>query len=314
MPHKKAEHSDLMQNRASLTRFAWLSIGAAFATIALKTGAYLLTDSVGLLSDAIESLVNLAGAVTALVMLTIAARPADESHVYGHSKAEYFASFIEGLLILGAATGIASAAIQRLLNPHPLEQLGLGLAVSIAASIINFIVARVLIAQGKKRNSITLEADGQHLMTDVWTSLGVIGGIGIVAFTGWTTLDPIVAIVVAINIIFTGGHLIARSTSGLMDAALPANEQDAIQSVMANFRERGVNFHALRTRQAAARRFVSVHILVPGDWTVHDAHHLAEDFESDIRAALGGVITVFTHLEPVEDELSMEDIFLDREQ
>lgn len=312
MPHKKAEHSDLMQNRAYLTRFAWLSIGAAFATIALKTGAYLLTDSVGLLSDAIESLVNLAGAVTALVMLTIAARPADESHVYGHSKAEYFASFIEGLLILGAATGIAIAAIQRLLNPHPLEQLGLGLAVSIAASTINFMVARVLITQGKKRNSITLEADGQHLMTDVWTSLGVIGGIGIVAFTGWATLDPIVAIIVAINIIFTSAHLITRSTSGLMDAALPANEQAAIQSVMAKFREKGVNFHALRTRQAAARRFVSVHILVPGDWTVHDAHHLAEDFESDIRAALGGVITVFTHLEPAEDELSMEDIFLDR--
>lgn len=312
MPHKKAEHSDLMQNRAYLTRFAWLSIGAAFATIALKTGAYLLTDSVGLLSDAIESLVNLAGAVTALVMLTIAARPADESHVYGHSKAEYFASFIEGLLILGAATGIAIAAIQRLLNPHPLEQLGLGLAVSIAASTINFMVARVLITQGKKRNSITLEADGQHLMTDVWTSLGVIGGIGIVAFTGWATLDPIVAIIVAINIIFTSAHLITRSTSGLMDAALPANEQEAIQSVMAKFREKGVNFHALRTRQAAARRFVSVHILVPGDWTVHDAHHLAEDFESDIRAALGGVITVFTHLEPAEDELSMEDIFLDR--
>lgn len=314
MPHKQAEHLDLMENRASLTRFAWLSIGAAVATIALKTGAYLLTDSVGLLSDAIESLVNLVGAVMALIMLTIAARPADESHVYGHSKAEYFASFVEGLLILGAAAGIASAAINRFLNPRALEQLGLGLAVSIAASTINFLVARTLMDQGKRRQSITLEADAHHLMTDVWTSVGVISGVAIAGFTGWEILDPLIAIVVAINIIWTAVHLIRRSVGGLMDAALPENDQHAIQAVMNKYREKGVNFHALRTRQAAARRFISVHVLVPGEWTVHDSHHIAEDFESDIRAALGGVVTVFTHLEPVEDELSMEDIFLDREQ
>ncbi len=312
MPHKQAAHNDLMQSRASLTKFAWLSISAAVATIALKTGAYFLTSSVGLLSDAIESLVNLAGAIMALIMLTIAARPADDSHVYGHSKAEYFASVTEGILILGAAIGIMVTALQRLVNPRPLEQLGIGLAVSMAASTINFIVARVLLYQGRKRSSITLEADAHHLMTDVWTSIGVISGVAIAGFTGWNILDPIVAILVALNIIWTGFQLVRRSVSGLMDEALPITDQKKIQDVMTKFREKGVDFHALRTRQAAARRFMSVHILVPGDWTVHDAHHIAEDFESDIRATLDGVVTVFTHLEPAEDELSMEDMHLDR--
>ena len=304
----------MMQNRASLTKFAWLSIGAALATITLKTGAYFLTDSVGLLSDAIESFVNLAGAVMALIMLTIAARPADEDHVYGHSKAEYFASVTEGILILAAALGILITAIQRLFDPRPLEQLGIGLTVSIAASVINFVVARVLLNAGRDRRSITLEADAHHLMTDVWTSLGVIGGVGIAGFTGWSILDPIVAILVALNIIWTGFQLVRRSVSGLMDEALPESDQQKIQNVMAAYNEKGVDFHALRTRQAAARRFISVHMLVPGKWTVHDAHHVAEDFEADIRSALGGVITVFTHLEPVEDHLSMEDIHLDRKQ
>lgn len=312
MPHKKAEQNDLMQNRASLTRFAWLSIGAAVATIALKTVAYFLTGSVGLLSDAIESLVNLAGAVMALIMLTIAARPADESHVYGHSKAEYFASFTEGLLILGAALGITGAAIDRLIHPRELEQLGLGLAVSVGASAINFFTARTLMREGRERSSITLEADAQHLMTDVWTSVGVIGGVAIAGLTGWNILDPIVAILIALNILWTSFQLTRRSVAGLMDAALPEDKLKLIQDVLKKYRGKGVRFHALRTRQAAARQFVSVHMLVPGAWTVHDAHHIAEDFESDIRAALGGVATVFTHLEPVEDELSMEDIFLDR--
>jgi cation diffusion facilitator family transporter len=309
---KQAKHSDLMQNRASLTRFAWLSIGAAIATISLKAAAYYLTGSVGLLSDAIESLVNLVGAVMALSMLIIAARPADESHVYGHSKAEYFASVTEGLLILGAAAGIISAAVNRLLQPRELEQLGLGLGVSVAASAINFIVARVLLREGKARQSITLEADAHHLLTDVWTSAGVIGGVAISGLTGWTLLDPLVAMAVALNIIWTGVRLVSRSVSGLMDAALPGQERQLIEGVMEKYRGQGVSFHALRTRQAAARRFISVHILVPGEWTVHDAHHVAEDFESDIRQALGSVVTVFTHIEPVEDELSMEDMFLDR--
>ena len=312
MPHKRTEHHDLMQNRASLTSFAWLSIGAALATIALKAAAYLLTGSVGLLSDAIESLVNLAGAIMALGMLTVAARPADESHVYGHSKAEYFASVTEGLLILIAAAGIISAAVGRFIQPRELEQLGIGLGVSVAASLINFTVARILLRAGRNRRSITLEADAHHLMTDVWTSAGVIGGVAIVGFTGWNILDPLIAMAVALNIIWTGIQLVGRSVSGLMDAALPEEEKKLIQDVMEKYREKGVGFHALRTRQAAARRFISVHILVPGEWTVHDAHHVAEDFESDIRQALEGVVTVFTHIEPVEDELSMEDIFLDR--
>ncbi len=312
MPHKKAEHNDLMQNRASLTRFAWLSIGAAVATIALKTTAYYLTGSVGLLSDAIESLVNLVGAGMALGMLTIAARPADESHVYGHSKAEYFASATEGLLILGASAGIVSAAVQRLRSPQALEQLGLGLGVSVMASVINFLVARRLTVEGKRRNSISLEADAQHLMTDVWTSAGVIAAVAIVALTGWTILDPLIAILVALNIIWTGYQLMSRSVAGLMDASLAPKEIKLIEDVMEKYRARRVTFHALLTRQAAARQFVSVHMLVPGAWTVHDAHHVAEDFEADIRNALGGAVTVFTHLEPVEDELSMEDINLDR--
>ncbi|MBK9007181.1 MAG: cation transporter [Anaerolineae bacterium] len=301
-----------MQNRASLTRFAWLSIGAALATIALKTAAYFLTGSVGLLSDAIESLVNLVGAGMALGMLTIAARPADESHVYGHSKAEYFASATEGLLILGASAGIVSAAVPRLMNPQPLEQLGLGLGVSVLASVINFLVARRLTVEGKRRKSITLEADAQHLMTDVWTSAGIIAAVAIVALTGWTILDPLIAILVALNIIWTGYQLMSRSVAGLMDASLPLREIKLIEDVMEKYRVRRVTFHALLTRQAAARQFVSVHMLVPGEWTVHDAHHIAEDFEADIRVALGGAVTVFTHLEPVEDELSMEDMNLDR--
>ncbi len=312
MPHEQAAHNDLMQNRASLTKFAWLSIAAALATITLKTSAYLLTGSVGLLSDAIESLVNLAGAIVALVMLTIAARPADEEHVYGHSKAEYFASVTEGILILGAAIGILFTAVQRLLDPRPLEQLGIGLAVSVAASVVNFVVARILLNAGKQRQSITLEADARHLMTDVWTSVGVIGGVAVAGFTGWGILDPLVAIAVALNIVWTGMQLVRRSVSGLMDEALPESDQQKIRDVMAKYREKGVEFHALRTRQAAARGFMSVHVLVPGEWTVHDAHHIAEDFESDVRATLGGVITVFTHLEPAEDELSMDDIYLDR--
>ncbi len=312
MPHKHAEHEDVMKNRASLTRFAWLSIGAAVATITLKTIAYFLTGSVGLLSDAIESLVNLVGAGMALGMLTIATIPADESHVYGHSKAEYFSSATEGLLILGAAAGIILTAAQRLLDPQPLEQLGVGLGVSLAASLINFLVARKLMVEGKRRKSISLEADASHLMTDVWTSVGVLIAVGFVAFTGWLILDPLIAILVALNIVRTGFHLVRRSVAGLMDAALPATEQKLIHEVMENYRVRRVTFHALRTRQAGARQFVSVHMLVPGDMSVHDAHHIAEDFEADIRSALGGAVTVFTHLEPVEDELSMEDMNLDR--
>ena len=311
MTHMHSQPEQATLNRGSLARFAWLSIAAALVTIALKTTAYLLTGSVGLLSDAAESIVNLVGAAMALGMLTIAARPADESHTYGHSKAEYFASGVEGLLILLASAGIGVTAVQRLFHPRPLEQLGIGLAVSIAAAAVNFGVARVLLSAGKRHNSITLEADAQHLMTDVWTSAGVIGGVALVALIGWIPLDALVALFVSLNIVWTSVQLLRRSVAGLMDASLSKVEQQAIEAVLARYRERGVGFHALRTRQAASRRFVTLHMLVPGEWTVHDAHHVAENPEGEIRAALGEAV-VTTHLEPIEDEISMRDISLDR--
>ncbi|PWB74516.1 MAG: cation-efflux pump [Holophagae bacterium] len=293
--------------RAALTRYAWLSIGAAFTTIGLKIGAYLLTGSVGLLSDAAESGVNLAGAVMALAMLTIAARPPDERHAHGHSKAEYFASGVEGLLILIAAAAIGAMAVERLFSPRPLAQVGPGLAVSVVASLINLAVGLSLLRIGKRFHSITLEADGHHLLTDVWTSAGVIVGVGAAALSGWHSLDPIVAILVAANIVWTGIRLMRRSVAGLMDASLPEPEQRAVEGVLARYRQQGVEFHALRTRQAAAQRFVSVHVLVPGASSVHDAHHIAENVEHDIRAVLGNAV-VTTHLEPVEDEISHYDI------
>ena len=311
MYHEQAEGADLQKNRGTLTRFAWLSIGAALTTIALKASAYLLTGSVSLLSDAIESLINLVAAVMALWMLSIAARPPDESHMYGHGKAEYFSSTVEGILILVAATGIAYTAVERLLEPVPLMQLGTGLGISFIAGSINFIVARILFAAGNRYRSITLEADAQHLMTDVWTSIAVLTGVGAVALTGWQVLDPLVALGVAINIVWTGIQLIRRSIAGLMDASLPEKDKLEIEAVLSKYREMGIEFHALRTRQAASRRFVSVHVLVPGGWTVHDSHHIAEDLESAIRQAIGDAV-VFTHLEPVEDEISLHDIHLDR--
>ncbi len=297
--------------RPSLTRYAWLSIAAALATIALKAGAYLLTGSVGLLSDAIESLINLVAAGMALGMLTIAARPPDESHLYGHGKAEYFSSIVEGVLILVAAAGIAYTAIQRLFDPQPLEQLGIGLGVSLAATLINFSVARILLYAGKKYRSITLEADSHHLMTDVWTSVAVIGGVAAVGLTGWLALDSLVAIAVAANIVWTAIQLLRRSVAGLMDASLPPEDMQAIQGALTPYRARGIDFHALLTRQGAARRFVSVHVLVPGEMSVHDAHHLAEDIEADIRKALPDAV-VITHLEPIDDEISLHDIPIDR--
>jgi len=305
------EDSDRNVERSSLTRYAWLSIAAAVVTIGLKSLAYLLTGSVGLLSDAVESLVNLVAAIIALAMLIIAARPADEEHPFGHSKAEYFASGAEGVLILVAAVSIAVAAVQRILVPRAIEQPGAGLAVSAFASAINVIVARVLLSVGKKQNSITLEADAHHLMTDVWTSVAVIIGVGAVALTDWELLDPIIALAIAANIVRTGFQLMRRSIAGLMDTALPPEEYERVLRVLDKYKEQGVQFHALRTRQAAGRRFVSIHVLVPGRWTTHKGHHLVENVEKDIRDVLSGV-TVFTHLEPVDDPLSFQDIEIDR--
>jgi cation diffusion facilitator family transporter len=298
-------------DRSSLTRFAWLSIAAAIVTIGLKGFAYLLTGSVGLLSDAVESLVNLVAAIMALAMLIVAARPADKEHQYGHSKAEYFASGVEGILIFFAAVSIGVAAVHRILDPRPLEQAGIGLAVAVVASAVNLIVARILLHVGRKSDSITLEADARHLMTDVWTSVAVIGGVGAVAITDWQVLDPVVALAVAVNIVRTGFQLMRRSVAGLMDAALPPDEYEKLLTVLNKYKEQGIQFHAIRTRQAAGRRFVSIHVLVPGRWTTHKGHHVVEDIETDIRTALSGAI-VFTHLEPVDDPLSFQDIEIDR--
>ena len=295
----------------SLTRFAWLSIGAAFATIGLKMVAYWLTGSVGLLSDALESLVNLVAAIMALAMLTVAARPPDEEHAYGHGKAEYFSSGVEGALIMLAAVSIIATAIPRLLNPQPLEEVGLGLGVSLAASLINLGVARVLLRAGRHYHSITLEADAHHLMTDVWTSVGVLVGIGAVALTGWQWLDPVIALLVAANIVWSGVKLVQRSALGLLDTALPADELGAVQRVLDSYTKEGVEFHALRTRQGGARRFVSMHVLAPGWWTIQRGHGLLERIERDIRRDLPNT-TVFTHLEPIEDPASWEDMHLDR--
>ena len=296
---------------ATLKRFAWLSIAAALSTIALKTVAWWLTGSVGLLSDALESGVNLAGALMALTMLTLAALPPDDNHSHGHGKAEYFASGFEGFLILVAAIGIAAAAIDRLLHPHPLEQVGVGLVVSFVASVINLLTARVLLAAGREHRSITLEAEAHHLLTDVWTSAGVIVGVGAVALTGWLWLDPALALAVAANIVWTGWQLLRRSASGLMDEALPSDQQAAVVSALEAYRSKGIDYHALRTRQAGARSFVTVHVLVPGAWSVQRGHDLLEALEADIRRAVPHA-SVLTHLEPLEDPVSTHDIDLDR--
>ena len=299
------------EDRAPLTRFAWLSIAAALATMGLKVVAYLLTGSVGLLSDAIESIVNLVGGVMALAMLTVAARPADEDHAFGHAKAEYFSSGVEGSLILVAAAGIAVAAVRRLLDPRPLEQAGIGLAVSTAASLVNLGVALVILKAARRWRSITLEANAHHLLTDVWTSAGVLLGVGLVVATGWLVLDPLVALLVAANIVWTGVSIVRRSVSGLMDTALPPEELARVRAVLARHEEIGVRFHAVRSRQAGARSFVSMHVLVPGEWSVQKGHDLLEGLEGELRAALPDA-TFFTHLEPLEDPASFADEGLER--
>ncbi|HCX34872.1 MAG TPA: cation-efflux pump [Rhodocyclaceae bacterium] len=298
-------------NEDSLQKYAWLSIAAALATIALKGIAWQLTQSVGMLSDALESLVNLAAAIMALSMLAIAERPADEEHAFGHSKAEYFASAFEGLMILAAAVAIGAAAIERFLHPRPIERFGLGLAVSIAASAINFAVARVLLAAGQRYGSITLEADARHLMTDVWTSAGVLAALGAVTVTGWNRLDPIIALAVAANIVRTGIELLRRSGSGLMDAGLPEADQRALAGVLQSWHAQGIVFHALRSRLAGRRAFVTMHVLVPGAWSVAQAHEVCERIEADVRSALPHA-SVFTHIEPREDPASWHDVELDR--
>ena len=295
----------------SLKRYAYLSIAAALATILLKGVAWWLTGSLGLLSDALESFVNLAGASMALAMLSLAEAPADDTHAHGHGKAEYFSSAFEGFLILVAAVSIGYAAVDRLLHPQAIESVGIGLVMSVVARLINLATARTLIAVGRKHNSITLEADAHHLFTDVWTSAGVILGVGLVWLTGWLWLDPVIALLVAANIVWTGWQLLHRSASGLMDESIPEEQIKAIEAVLESYRQQGLDFHALRTRQAGMRAFITLHVLVPGAWTVQQGHDWLERIEADIMRAVPRV-HVTTHLEPMEDPVSLFDQTLDR--
>jgi len=298
---------------SSLRKYIYLSIAAAIATISCKLVAYLLTNSVGLLSDALESCVNLIAALVALIMINLAEKPPDEKHEFGHNKAEYFSSAVEGGLIVLAAFSIIWSAVPRIIHPQPLENLGLGLLVAVGASLINLAVSIILVKNGKKNNSITLEADGKHLMTDVLTSGGVLLGIVLVKLTGWLILDGIVAIGVAINIIWTGYQLMRRSALGLLDTAIPAAEVDKINQVLEKYKQQKIEFHSLMTRQAGQRKFISLHIIMPGTWNIFQGHKIAEKLENDIRMLFPDSRTnVLTHLEPIEGPASMLDISIDR--
>jgi cation diffusion facilitator family transporter len=291
---------------APLRSIILLSVLAALVTIAMKTTAYLLTGSVGLLSDALESGVNLVAAVTAYWSLHYASRPVDATHTYGHEKIEYFSAGLEGTLILVAGVGTMAVAVRRMIFPTPLEELGTGTLIALAASLINLVVGVILVRQGRKHHSLILEADGKHLLTDVWTSVGVVGGLGIVWLTKLDILDALLALFVGMNILWTGFQLIRRSFNGLMDHAIPTTEQETLRQTLRQHLPPGMTFHALRTRQAGARRFVDFHLLVPGHMNVRDAHRLGTEVEEALRAALPHVeITI--HIEPIEEPASFED-------
>ncbi len=295
----------------SARSYAILSIAAAIATIALKFGAYLLTNSVSLFSDAAESVVNLVAAVVAVWALTLAAQPPDKEHTFGHSKAEYFSSGLEGALILIAALSIGVAALDRLIHPQSIQKVDLGLVLSLVAAAINGGVAVILLRAGRRLRSITLRADAHHLLTDVWTSVGVVVGLLLVKLTGWLILDPIIAIVVAANIVWAGFRLLKETGYGIMDTALPLAEQKIITDLLAPYDRQGILFHAMRSRVAGSRRFVSFHILVPGEWTVQRGHDLCDEIEVAISRALPST-NIITHLEPLEDPVSWQDQGLER--
>lgn len=294
------------QYPAYITRYAWLSIGAAILTIMLKGSAYYLTGSVGLLSDALESTINLAAAIVALIALRIVNQPPNDEFTFGYSKVEYFSSGFEGGMILLAAIGIVISAVPRLIHPAPLEQLGLGLVISVIASLINLVVAVILTRAGNRYNSLVLKADGHHLMTDVWTTAGVLIGIALVWITGNARLDPIIALLVAVNILFIGYRLILHSGRGLLDISMPPEEIHEVKTILDSYRDQGVSYHALRSRQAASRKFLVLHLLVPGEWTITEGHNLAHQIEIQIEDAIPNTSAV-THIEPADDPLSMDD-------
>jgi len=286
------------------TRVILLSVAAALVTMAMKFAAYWITNSVGLLSDAAESIINLIASLIAFAALLIAAMPPDESHTYGHEKIEYFSAGVEGTLIIFAAAGIVYAAVLRLLSPQPLYELYLGLMIGLGASAINFAVARVLLNAGKKHDSITLEADARHLLTDVWTSVAVIAGLLIVRLTGIMILDPLIALVVAANIIFSGINLLKRSFRGLMDFRLPAKEMAVVDDIL---REYHRSYHNLRARKSGSMRFIEFHLLVPGDMLVSAAHDLSDHIEKEIGQKLTNTI-VTVHIEPEDEISSFQDV------
>jgi len=294
------------QARQNLVKYAWLSIAAAVVTITMKMIAWQVTGSVGLLSDAAESIVNLAAAMLALWMLSIAAKPPDVNHQFGHDKAEYFSAAVEGILIFIAAVLIIYSAVLRLLNPRELESVSVGVVVSALAAAVNGVVGMILIRAGKKNRSPTLIADGKHLWTDVVTSAGVIVAIILVTLTGWVLLDPIVALIVGANIIVTGVRLVRDSTQGLMDTTLPRGENTAIASILAGFTSDEVHFHGLRTRLSGSQRFAVVDMLVPGSWTVKRSHDLIEDVHTALEQAYPG-LEIQIHLEPIEDPRAYGD-------
>ena len=295
----------------SAPTYALLSVATALVTITLKLIAWRLTGSVGLLSDAIESFVNLLAALVAFWALMVARKPADSEHAFGHTKAEYLAGGFEGMAIIAAAAGIAAAAVDRLFHLQPLTDVGAGVLVSVAASAVNGVVALILLRAGRRLDSITLRADAWHLLTDVWTSAGVLAGVGLVWATGWLVLDPIVALLVAANIVWTGMRLLHETGQGLLDRALNEEELKKIDAVLESYRPRGVEFHELRTRAAGPRRFVQMHVLVPGSWSVQKGHDLLEEVEQTLTGVLPGA-SVITHLEPLEDPASWDDAGLDR--
>jgi cation diffusion facilitator family transporter len=290
----------------SPVKYVWISIAASIATILLKGGAYFITGSVGLLSDALESFINLAAALAALIMITIAMTPPDKDHPFGHSKAEYFSSVIEGTLILVAAIAIGVTSTERLMNPQPLQELGIGLLISVSASLINLFTAIVMLKAGKRLNSITLEADARHLMTDVWTTGGVLMGLLLVKITGWIILDPVIAILVAVNIVFTGIRLIKRSVSGLMDEALPEDQLKMVKGILDSYEAQCITYHSLYTRRAASKNFIFLHLLMPGNWHISRGHEITKEIERKIEGTLPHS-DVFIHIEPLNDPDSFDD-------
>ena len=284
-----------------------VSIAVALATIALKTGAWWVSSSVSLLSDALESLVNLAGAMFALAMVTIAARPPDEGHPYGHHKAEYFSSGFEGVLIFAAALGIVWAAVQRLLTPQPLQAVGLGLVLSVASSLINGALAWSMMRKARAVGSVALEADARHLYTDVWTSVGVVVGLLAVKLTGWLWLDPGVAIVVALNILREGGSLVMRSASSLMDEAIAPEVRTRIDSVLQDFAAQPIRFDHIVTRRAGRRRFIDLHMHMPAAWTLGRSAAVRADVEQALMAAVPGLRATIQLL-PLDVEAHFDDL------